>query len=77
MFINSLGPIELETLKAYIKTNLANGFIKLFKSPANTLIFFDWKSNKPFWLSVEYKDLNNFTTKNRYLLLLVKEYLNR
>ena len=25
--IYSLGPIELETLKTYIKTNLANGFI--------------------------------------------------
>ena len=27
--IYSLGPVELETLKAYIKTNLANGFIRL------------------------------------------------
>ena len=25
--IYSLGPVELETLKTYIKTNLANGFI--------------------------------------------------
>ena len=27
--IYSLGPVELETLKTYIKTNLANGFICL------------------------------------------------
>ena len=36
--IYSPGLIKLETLKAYIEINLANGFIRLFKSPANTLI---------------------------------------
>ena len=30
--IYSLGQVELETLKTYIKTNLANGFIRPFKS---------------------------------------------
>ena len=39
--INSLEPRELETLKAYIETNLANGFIKPSKSPAGTPILFD------------------------------------
>ena len=39
--IYSLGSIELEMLKTYIKTNLANGFIWPFKSPAKALIFFD------------------------------------
>ena len=39
--IYSLGPVELETLKAYIKTNPANGFIKLSKFPASTPILFD------------------------------------
>ena len=43
--IYSLGPIELETLKTYIKTNLANGFIRPSKSPANAPILFDRKSN--------------------------------
>ena len=43
--IYSLGPVELETLKAYIKTNLANGFIRPSKSPAGALILFDWKSD--------------------------------
>ena len=31
--IYSLGPIELEILKAYIETNLANGFMRPSKSP--------------------------------------------
>ena len=45
--IYSRGPVELETLKTYIETNLANGFIRLSKSPAGTPILFDkkrWKS---------------------------------
>lgn len=37
----SLGLVELETLKAYIKTNLVNGFIKPSKLAADTPIFFD------------------------------------
>ena len=39
--IYNLRSIELEILKIYIKTNLANGFIRLFKSFTNTLIFFN------------------------------------
>ena len=39
--IYSLGLVELENLKAYIKTNLANKFIKLFKSTASALILFN------------------------------------
>ena len=40
-----LGPVELETLKAYIETNPANGFIRSSKSPAKAPILFDQKSN--------------------------------
>ena len=36
-----LEPVELESLKAYIKTNLANGFIRPSKSPAGGHIPFD------------------------------------
>ena len=38
--IHSLGPVELKTLKTYIKTNLANGFIRPLKSPAGASIPF-------------------------------------
>ena len=43
--IYSLGSIELKTLKVYIKINLANKFIRLFKSLAGALILFDRKSD--------------------------------
>ena len=41
--IYSLGPMELETLKTYIETNLANGFIRPSKSPVGAPILFDKK----------------------------------
>ena len=49
----SLGPIKFEIFKTYIKTNLANGFIKALKSPAGAPIFF-CKSNGSLCLCVNY-----------------------
>ena len=37
--IYSLGSVNLEILKTYIETNLANGFICLFKFPVGVPIF--------------------------------------
>ena len=62
--IYSLGPVELETLKIYIKTNLANGFIWPSKSPAKTLILFDRKPDKSFHFCVDYWDFNNLIIKH-------------
>ena len=75
--IYSLGPVELETLKAYIETNLANGFIRPSKSPAGAPILFDRKSNGSLRLCVDYRGLNNLTIKNRYPLPLIGESLDR
>ncbi len=43
--IYSLGLVELKILKAYIKNNQANGFIRPPKSPARAPIFFNKKSD--------------------------------
>ena len=75
--IYSLGPVELETLKAYIEINLVNGFIRPSKSPAGTLILFDRKSEGSLQLCVDYQGLNNLTIKNRYPLPLIGESLDR
>ena len=74
--IYSLGPIELKTLKTYIKTNLVNGFIWSSKSSAGALILFNKKPNRSFCLCVDYWGLNNITIKNQYLLPLIGELLN-
>ena len=75
--IYSLGSVKLKTLKAYIEINLANGFIKTSKSPADTSILFDEKSDGFFRLCVDYQGLNNLTIKNRYPLPLIEELLDR
>ena len=75
--IYSLGPVELETLKTYIKTNLANGFIRPSKSPAGAPILFDRKPDGSLRLCVDYRGLNNLTIKNQYLLPLIGKSLDR
>ena len=75
--IYSLRPMELETLKTYIETNLANGFIRPFKLLTSTPILFDRKSDGFLPLSVNYQGFNNFTIKNRYPLSLIEESLDR
>ena len=75
--IYSLGPVELETLKTYIKTNLANGFIRPSKSSTGALILFICKKDGSFWLYIDDQGLNNLTIKNWYLLPLIGESLDR
>ena len=74
--IYSLAPVELETLKTYIETNLANCFIRLSKSSAGAPIFFDWKQDGSFCFCVDYWGLNNITIKNQYPLLLMSKLLD-
>ena len=75
--IHSLGPVELKTLKTYIKTNLANGFIWPSKLPAGAFILFVEKPDGSFRLCVDYWSLNNLTIKNQYPPLLIDELLDR
>ena len=75
--IYSLRPVELETLKTYIKTNLANGFIYPFKFPVKAPILFNRKPNRSFRLCVDYRGLNNITIKNQYPLPLIGELLDQ
>lgn len=74
--IYSLGPVELKTLKTYIETNLANGFLRPSQSPAGTPILFIKKKKSSFRLCIDNRDLNNLTIKNWYLLPLIGESLN-
>ena len=74
--VYSLGPVGLETLKTYIKTNLANSFIQPSKSPAGAPILFDRKPDKSLRLCIDYWGLNNIIIKNRYLLLLIGKLLD-
>ena len=74
--IYSLGPVKLETLKTYIKTNLPNNFIRPFKSPTRAPILFNKKPNRSFHFCRDYRGLNNITIKNQYLLPLIGKLLD-
>ena len=53
-YIYSLRPIKLETLKIYIKINLANGFIWPSKSSTKAFILFDRKPDRSLRFWVDY-----------------------
>lgn len=75
--IYSLGATELETLRAYIETNLSNGFIRPSTLLAGAPILFVRKPNSGLRLCVDYRGLNKITIKNRYPLPLVGKALDR
>ncbi len=50
----SLGPVELETLKAFIENNLANNFIRPSKSFDGASILFNKKPDGRLRLYVDY-----------------------
>ena len=77
MPIYSLGPVELETLKAYIKTHLKTGFIWPSKSWADTPILFNKKPDGSLCLCVDYQNLNNLMIKNQYPLPLISKSLDQ
>ena len=64
--IYSLESVKLEILKAYIKTNLANRFIRPLISLASALILFDRKSDGFLQLCIDYQGFNKLTIKNQY-----------
>ena len=46
--------MKLEMLKTYIKTNLANRLIRLFKFPTGALIFVNQKLDKSLDFCMDY-----------------------
>lgn len=64
-------------MKIYKKENLANGFIRPSKSPARTSILLVKEKNRSLRLCVDYQGLNNIIIKNKYLLPLIGEFLDR
>lgn len=62
-FIYAFILIKLETLEAYIKTDLRIEFIRLFKSLTKAPIIFDEKSNGSFYLYIDYQGLYNLNIK--------------
>ena len=75
--IYSLVPVELKTLKTYIKTNLSNSFIQASKPPADAPILFVRKPDGSLCLCVDYQGLNILIMKNPYPWTLIGKFLDR
>ena len=73
----SMSGVELEAMREYIKTNLANGFIRPSKSPAAAPVMFVKRPDGKLRLVVDYRALNAVTVKNRFPLPLIPEMLDR
>jgi hypothetical protein len=67
---------ELKTFKKYLNKYLKNEFIISSKSIYATSIFFIKKKTSELRLYVDYRELNAFIVKNRYLFSLINETLN-
>ena len=75
--IYPLSQTELNVLKDYIEEYLKKGFIQESTSPAGAVVFFAPKKDGGLRLCVDYRGLNNITTKNRYPLPLINEIMDR
>ena len=62
--IYSLGLIKFEIIQIYIKTILANSFIKFLKFSTYLYIFFVCKINYRHQLCIDFYSLNNIIIKN-------------
>lgn len=60
--------VELEVIKSYIETNLVSFSINSSKFFASELILFISKKYNSFYFYMDYKNFNNLTLKNCYLL---------
>ena len=73
----NLSQIELRVLREYLDDVLEKGRIRPSLSPAGAPIIFVEKKDGGLRLYVNYYDLNKITKKNRYLLPLISETLDR
>jgi hypothetical protein len=71
-----LSEVEMKTLKAYIETTLANGFIQQLLSAVAAAILCAKKQDGGLELCVDYRALNKANMKNRYPLPLISEMLD-
>jgi hypothetical protein len=72
-----MSQVELDTLKSYIDEILGKGFIWTSNLPIGAPVLFIKKKNGMLRLCVNYCTLNKITVKNRYLLPLSDNLMNR
>jgi hypothetical protein len=66
---------ELQAIKEYITENLQKGFIKHSSAPFASPILFIKKPSRGLQFYINYRQLNNITKKDQYLLPLLDKTL--
>ena len=72
-----MSQVELDALKSYIDEMLSKGFIRTSNSPIGVPVLFVKKKNGTLRLYMDYRALNKITVKNRYLLPLSGDLIDR
>src|SRR5271155_23155 len=72
-----LAPSEQKELDLFLKENLETGQIRPSKSPMSSPVFFIKKKDGSLRLVQDYQALNAITVKNKYLLPLISELINK
>ena len=75
--IYSLTQSEQKALQEFIKEHLQKGYIRPSKSPYAAPFFFIKKKDGKLRPVQDYRRINEWTIKNRYLLPLIPELINR
>jgi len=67
---------EREEVQNFVKDQLRKGYIRPLKLPQMSLVFFIGKKDKGKRIVMDYRNLNNQTVKNNYLLPLITELID-
>ncbi len=68
-------PQKLNTVKCYLHSHLAKGFIQVSSAPYLSLVLFVKKLGGRIQFCVDYRRLNAINRKDQYLISLIKETL--
>lgn len=69
--------LKLKVLRKYLDDNLVKGFIRASALPVSLPVIFIKKPSSNLRFCVDYRTLNAITIKNRYLIPLLQETLDR
>jgi len=74
--IYPLSKNKREEVQNFVKDQLRKGYIRLSKFPQMSLVFFVGKKDKSKQMVMDYRNLNNQTVKNNYLLSLITDLID-
>ena len=70
-------PAKLKELKAQLKDLLDKGFIRPSMSPWRAPVLFVKKKDEYLRMCIDYRQLNNFTIKNKYPLPRIDDVFDK